>query len=63
MKRIVIIVENGMVWNTYQDPGVNPVVIDMDVLRLGATLDVPDVEYVTDLLPIELVEEIRQLQK
>jgi hypothetical protein len=63
VKRIVIIVENGMVWNTYQDPGVNPVVIDMDVLRLGATLDVPDVEYVTDLLPIELVEEIRQLQK
>ncbi len=63
MKRIAIIVENGMVWNTYEDPGVNPVVIDMDVLRLGATLDAPDFEFVEDLLPDELVEEIRQLQK
>ena len=63
MKRIAIIVENGMVWNTYQDPGVDPVVIDLDVLRLGATVDAPDVEYVADLLPNELLEEIRHLQK
>jgi hypothetical protein len=63
VKRIAIIVENGMVFHTYEDPGINPVVIDMDVLRLGATLDAPDFEFVEDLLPDELVEEIRQLRK